>query len=162
MQSFEVISKCLVGPFLRSLRSKEATCRMVKELDFEAEKNQNKCKKIKYPTLFLCNLAIVLLEMGQNQQSPLKNQKKSTMNYTGLTFSVFDPFLAWKWQYGILQIKIGCLIFLHSFWFFSSSKSLFLTSKTSNTALPNILKYSRVRNKRTPLNKHSPWNIWQK
>ena len=22
--------------------------------------------------------------------------------------------------------------------------------------------YSRVRNKRTPLNKHSPWNIWQK
>ena len=25
-----------------------------------------------------------------------------------------------------------------------------------------ITTYSRVRNKRTPLNKHSPWNIWQK
>ena len=25
-----------------------------------------------------------------------------------------------------------------------------------------LKKYSRVRNKRTPLNKHSPWNIWQK
>jgi len=31
----------------------------MKEWDFEAEKNQNKFKKIKYPTLFLCLMAII-------------------------------------------------------------------------------------------------------
>ena len=54
---------------------------MLEEQDFETE------KKIKCPSLFLFNVAIFLLEMGQNQQSPLKNQKKSTRDYTGmLTF----------------------------------------------------------------------------
>ena len=60
--------------------------RMVKELDFESEKNRKqckKCKKIKHPTLVLCLMAIFQLEMGQNQQSLLKNQIKSTRDYTG-------------------------------------------------------------------------------
>ena len=56
---------------------------MVKERDFEAEKNQNKCKKIQHPTLVLCLMAIFHLEMGQNQQSLLKNQIKSTRDPTG-------------------------------------------------------------------------------
>ena len=46
--------------------------RMVKERDFEAEKIQIIRKKIRYPTLFLCFMTIFLLEMGQNQQLPLK------------------------------------------------------------------------------------------
>ena len=48
--------------------------RMVKQRGFEAEKNQNKCKKMKYPTLVLCLLVIFWLEMGLNQQLSLKNQ----------------------------------------------------------------------------------------
>ena len=47
--------------------------RMVKERDFEAEKMKSFFLKIKYPSL-----SIYLLELGQNQQSPLKNQKTST------------------------------------------------------------------------------------
>jgi hypothetical protein len=43
----------------------------VKEANFEAE------KKIGFPTL-LCVVAVFSLEMGQNQQSPLKNLMKST------------------------------------------------------------------------------------
>ena len=45
---------------------------MVKERDFETEKYQNEWLKIKHPIL------VVRLEMGQNQQSLLKNQIKST------------------------------------------------------------------------------------
>ena len=51
---------------------------MVKDRDFEAEKIQIIRKKIRYPTLLFCLIPIFLLEMGQNQQLPLRYQNKST------------------------------------------------------------------------------------
>jgi hypothetical protein len=65
--------------------------RMVKERDFEAEKNQNKCKKIKYPTLFSCVIVIFLLEIGQKSTIYNKNQITSTSYQSRplLTFSDF-------------------------------------------------------------------------
>ena len=64
---------------------------MVKERDFEAEKNQNKCKKIKYPTLFSCVIVIFLLEIGQKSTIYNKNQITSTSYQSRplLTFSDF-------------------------------------------------------------------------
>ena len=56
---------------------------MIKTLECEAKKNKNRWKNIKYP-IFLCVMAIFQLEMGQNQQLPLKYQKKSTSPATAL------------------------------------------------------------------------------
>ena len=52
--------------------------RMVKEQDLRPKKKSKikiNVKQFKYPTLLLCLTAIFLLEMGQNQQSKLKNLK---------------------------------------------------------------------------------------
>ena len=47
------------------------------EVDCETEK-KIKQKKNSFPTLLLCVVAVFPLEMGQNQQLPLKNLIKST------------------------------------------------------------------------------------
>ena len=52
---------------------------MVKELDFEAEIIKIIRKKLSYPTLLLCLMAIY-----QNQQWPFNYQNKSTGDSTGL------------------------------------------------------------------------------
>ena len=54
--------------FLRTPRLNEA--------NFEAEQTKIK-QKNSFPTFLLCVMAVFPLEMGQNQQSPLKNLIKS-------------------------------------------------------------------------------------
>ena len=66
----------------------------MEELKAVPRKRQYHVKKSNIQLCFVvvvCYIAIFLLEMCQNQQSPLKNKKKSTRDYTGtlLTFSVF-------------------------------------------------------------------------
>ena len=45
---------------------------------------------------------------------------------------------------------------------FEISMPVVNSAHSSRRFLKCQVSYSRVRNKRTPLNKHSPWNIWQK
>ena len=84
---------------------------MVKDWDYVAEIIKINVKKIKYPTLLLCIMAIFLLEMGQNQQSPLKN-----------FFCIFFEFIL------IFSASKSCSLTIQPP----------LTSVTSKTALPNI------------------------
>ena len=57
------------------LTAEDKGWRMVKELDFEAEKKALKSNTS--PTLFFCLMAIFLLEMSQNQQLPQNKSEKS-------------------------------------------------------------------------------------
>ena len=62
---------------------------MAKEWDFEAEKNQNRCKTIKYSTLILCLMAIFC------QSKPTITSQKSEQVNKVLYWSLFDFCLFW-------------------------------------------------------------------
>jgi hypothetical protein len=96
--------------------------RLVKEANFEAEKKIN-IKRFSFPSLLLCVKAVFLLEMGQNQQSQLKNLIKSKgWHYCCLVdFIKFLSGDCWFWpisseKTAITHSKVGKPIF------FSASK----------------------------------------
>ena len=98
MHWFKAIFKMLGRAVFEDIEV-EGGC-MVKEQDFEAEKNE--CKKVKHPTLLLCLMDIFLLEIGQNQQSPLKSLKKSLVDFIWFWAAIVDflPMSSWKMVIG--------------------------------------------------------------
>jgi hypothetical protein len=76
--------------------------RMAKEWDFEAKKNQNRCKTIKYSTLILCLMAIFC------QSKPtITSQKSEQVNKVLLSFSSHfrDLVFGCFWQRSYQNIK---------------------------------------------------------
>ena len=55
-----------------------------------------------------------------------------------------------------------CVYEFYLRWLQNSLVNLLMVRLNINTTMTLFVGYSRLRNKRTPLNKRSPWNIWLK